>query len=374
MVRMRPARLAGLLCFLWLAAPLARSAVQQSAATPEVAQPTGRAPDLDAAALRARVAAWQTERAIPGLSVAIGRGREVVFACGVGQADVENDVPATERTVYRLASVSKPITAVVILQLVEQQRLRLDQDVRTLLPEFAPDRAVTVQRLLGHLGGVRHYRRGEAESTERYATQRHGLVRFAGDPLVHDPGTAFLYSTYGYNLLAAVAEVVAGQPFAALVRERIAVPADAPSLRDDDQQAIIPHRAQGYVRIDGELRNARLMDGSYKLGGGGLCANAPDLVRFGLALQGGRLVSAAAFAAMTTSMQDAAGKATGYGMGLRIGEHRGRRELAHAGAQARVSTGLVLWPEQQLAAVVLCNLEGERPLALARELLDLLAP
>jgi CubicO group peptidase (beta-lactamase class C family) len=355
----------------------ALAAQSPAAAPPAVAPALGAAlaPDAFAAAVRAAAGQWQVQHEVPGMSVAIGIGGQVVFAGGFGQADLENDVPANADTVYRLASISKTVTAVAALQLVEQGRLQLDGDVRTWVPEFpAKPWPVTLRQLLGHLGGVRHYRRDEGESTAHYATQREGLARFAADPLLHEPGSQYLYSTYGYNLVAAAVEAAAGASFAEYVQKSIAAPAGAGTLQDDDVRRLIRHRAQGYRRTDGALQNSALMDGSYKLGGGGLCCSAPDLVRFGMALLDGRLLSAASLQAMTTPGRTNDGKATTYGLGVALAERGGRREIAHSGAQARVSTALCLLPEPRVVAAVLCNLEGVRPMVLARQLADLGAP
>lgn len=316
----------------------------------------------------AAIEAFVAEHRVPGLSCAIAVGGRSVLERGFGLADVENAVPATATTVYRLASISKPITAVLAMQLAERGELDLDADVHRIVPAW-PEQPwpVTTRQLLAHLGGVRHYR-GEAESTVPYATQTASLGRFAGDPLVHEPGTKHLYSTYGFNLVAAVLEARAGAPFARLVQERIAGPCAAPTLQADDSRRLIRGRAQGYVLVDGELQNSALMDSSYKLGGGGLCASAPDLLRFALALQDGRLVRAETLAAMWSPQQTRAGKVLDYGLGFGLGRHAGRREVSHSGAQARVSTLLYLLPDQGLVVVLLCNLERVRLLPLARRL------
>ncbi|MCC7399724.1 MAG: beta-lactamase family protein, partial [Planctomycetes bacterium] len=252
-----------------------------------------------AARAEAAILEKQKAAAIPGISCAIARvDAGVVFARGYGEADVENAVPATAATVYRLASISKPITAICALRLAEALRLDLDADVHTFVPEWpAKQWPVSTRQLLGHLGGVRHYR-GEAESTVHHATQRAGLVRFAADPLVHEPGTAHLYSTYGFNLAAAAIEVAAAKSFPEVVRELVAGPSGAATLQDDDPGRVIPHRAQGYVRVDQELRNSALMDASYKLGGGGLCCSAEDLARVGVALLAGKLLRPESLTAM----------------------------------------------------------------------------
>lgn len=324
--------------------------------------------DLPALVERA-IAERMAQDGVPGVSVAIGIGDRIALARGFGFADVENDVPATADTVYRLASISKPVTAVAALILRDAGRLDLDADVRTLVPAFPEQQwPVTTRQLLGHLGGVRHYRRGEAESTVHHRRALDGLVRFGDDPLLHEPGTKFLYSTYGYNLAAMAVEAAGGASFAEVVRARVALPAGADSLRDDDVRAIIKHRAQGYVKVGGQLQNSQLMDGSYKLGGGGLCSNAPDLVRFAQALMAGRLLRPESVQELWTVQHTADGTATGYGLGFGVDEHDGRRAVSHSGAQARVSTALYLLPDQQVAVAILGNLEGVRWMPVARAL------
>lgn len=314
------------------------------------------------------------EAQIPGLSCTIGVGGELVFQRGFGFADLENEVPATAATVYRLGSISKPVTAVLAMGLAAEGRLDLDADVHGLVPEWPQKRwPVTTRQLLAHLGGVRHYR-GEAESTVHYATQVAGLERFAADELLHEPGTKYLYSTYGYNLIAAVVEKVAQKPFAVVVRERIAERAGAPTLQDDDLHRIIRGRAQGYVREGGVLQNSELMDGSYKLGGGGLCSSSDDLVRFAQALMDGRLVGEETLRLLWTPQSTKDGTRIDYALGFRVGEHRVHRTVFHGGAQARVSTFLLLLPDAHVAIALLCNLERVRLQPVALQLAAIVVP
>jgi len=322
-------------------------------------------------AVEAELLRQQQADRIPGLSCAIAVRGELVARIGLGLADVENDVPATPQTVYRLASISKPITAVLAMQLVERGELDLDADVHTLVPEWPAQRwPVTTRQLLAHLGGVRHYQ-GEAECTVHYGTQRQGLVRFAADPLLHEPGSRHHYSTYGYNLVGAVVESRTGQPFPQVLRERIAGPANAPSLQDDDVRRIVRGRAQGYVRKDEQLQNSELMDASYKLGGGGLCASAEDLARVCVALLDGVLLRPETLQAMWTRQRTSAGEEVGYGLGFRVERDGKHLRVWHSGAQARVSTMLLLLPTERIAVVVLCNLEQVRLQPLAFRIAEL---
>ena len=306
---------------------------------------------------------------IPGLSCAAFVGDRIVYARGFGLSDVENDVLATTETVCRLASISKPLTAVLVMQLVEEGALDLDQDLHGLVPEWPKKRwPVTTRQLLGHLGGVRHYQ-GEGESTRRYANQRAGLLRFAQDPLRHQPGTRYLYSTYGFNLAAAAVETLREQPFAEVLAARIAKPAAAGSLQDDDAWRIIRHRSQGYVRRMGKLQNSQLMDSSYKLGGGGLCSSAPDLARVAQALLAGKLIQREARERLWKEQRTKAGEGTGYGLGFSLSTLDGERQVGHSGAQSRVSTNLQMLPDRGVGVVVLCNLQGVKLGGLMRRLL-----
>lgn len=334
--------------------------------------PRGQSEPAWLGAVRAAIERQRAAEDIPGISAAIGVGDAIPFAAGFGLADVENDVPATDRTVYRLASISKPVTAVCAMRLVEAGALDLDRPVHEFLPAWPEKRwPVTTRQLLAHLGGVRHYKPGEGECTVHYPSQTAALVRFAEDPLLHEPGSTYTYTTFGYNLVAAAVERAAGKRFPLVVRELVAEPSGAATLQDDDLRRIIRHRAQGYVFRGVKLQNSQLMDGSYKLGGGGLCCSAPDLVRFGQALSAGRLVGRETLELMWTPQVTTGGEPVGYGLGFRIGERDGRREVMHSGAQSRVSTVLYMLPEQRIVIALLCNLERVRLLALARELADL---
>lgn len=332
---------------------------------------------VDSSSIRAALQSKIAQASIPGLSCAVVLGDDVVYAEGFGFADVENDVVATENTVYRLASISKPITAVLAMQLVEQGKLDLDADVGSFLSAWPKKRwPVTTRQLLAHLGGVRHYKLMEGESTRRYPNQIAGLARFAKDPLLHEPGTKYRYSTFGFNLVAAVVESAYGQSFGAVLKQRIAIPCEAPSLQDDDQRRIIKGRAQGYVLRRGpvgasqlgQLQNSKLMDSSYKLGGGGLCSSAKDLARFAAAVMAGRLLKPETTAAMWTRQKKTDGKLIGCGLGFGLQTVRGQRFVQHSGAQSRVSTMLCMMPDDRIGVAIMCNLEGVRLKKVAHEI------
>jgi serine beta-lactamase-like protein LACTB, mitochondrial len=337
--------------------------------------PAGLAPAA-VEAVESLVASTMAAERIPGLSVAVVTRSELRFAAGFGQADLENTVPATAETVYRLASVSKPITAVAALQLAEQGKLDLDAPVQRYVPSF-PQKPwpVTTRALLGHLSGLRHYAEGEFESTRHYNTLADALPIFQDDPLVQEPGTKYLYSTYGYTLVGVVIEAAAGTTFADYVRKSVFEPAGMAGARVDDVFEIVPHRAHGYQKgPGGTLQNSGLADTSYKTPGGGLCATAPDLARFAVAVWNGTLLKAQTRREMFTSQKTHDGRRTGYGLGWAVSTGRqGRKEVFHRGDQQRVTSLLYTQPDRGLAIALFANLEGIGPpiFALARQIADI---
>lgn len=310
------------------------------------------------AAIEAVIGETMRAHGIPGLTAAVRRG-EVLWTRGFGEADVENHVPATPETVFRLASLSKPITAVAVMQLAEKGVLDLDADVRRYVPGF-PRKPwpITSRQLLSHLAGIRHYRGDEWSSVKRYASVLEALDLFQDDALAHEPGSRYLYSTHGYSLLGAVVEAVAGRPLLEQLRSAVFSPAGMTSARDDDARELLRGRAQGYERTpDGRLVNSAPSDTSYKVPGGGLVATATDIARFGGAFLEGRLVSRSSVSEMLTAQKTRDGTSTAYGLGWAVRDAAGPREAWHTGGQHRVSNAVLLRPDSAVVAVLLTNLE-----------------
>ena len=284
-------------------------------------------------------------------------------------------MPGKAVTAYRLGSVSKPITAVAVLKLVEEGKLDLDAPIQRYVPSF-PEKAfpVTARQLLGHMGGIRHYRDDEPPNTKAYSGVENGLSFFREDALVAEPGTRYVYSTYGYNLLGTAVEGASGRPYLDYVREVVFARAGMTTIRVDEVRPLIPNRAQGYVRTKaGELQNSGLADVSYKVPGGGFIATAPDVARFGSALAGGILLNRESLAAMLTPQREKGGRSTSYGLGLDLSATGKRREAWHTGGQERVSTVVFLLPDEGVGVAVLTNLEGvgHDLVALARRLAEI---
>jgi CubicO group peptidase (beta-lactamase class C family)/D-alanyl-D-alanine dipeptidase len=324
--------------------------------------------------LRDLVTAELNQQGIPGLTLAIYVDGEIRFNEGFGWADLEHRVPAAANTSYRTASIAKPMTATVLLRLVEQGKLDLDADIRKYYAGFPSKQwVVTSRQLLGHLGGIRHYKnRSEPQSARHFFDTASAIQVFADDPLVHEPGTKFLYSSFGYNLLGAVAEAVADRPFQQLLAQFVWEPAGMTATVVDDTFAIIPHRARGYARYSsaqiaqfpagnryqtGKLYNAPLHDTSMKIPAGGLLSTSGDLVQFAAALHGHVLLEEASLEQAWAAQVTADGGKTNYGLGWKIHDDG---SISHSGGQAGTSTLLIHHPQHRIAVAAMCNLQRAR--------------
>lgn len=315
---------------------------------------------------------------VPGISVAVVQDGELVWSSGFGMADLENFVPATPFTLFRLGSISKPITATAILQLSERGRLDLDAEVQKYCPAFPKKEwPITTRELLGHLGGIRHYNpdgKGDIpdDSAKHFASMEESLQIFAGDPLVAKPGTKFQYSTYGYTLLGCVLEGAASEKYVNYVKENIFEPAGMAETQADDFFAIVPHRSRWYHKDKSSVvQNAGVLDSSYKIPGGGLISSADDMAQFEIAILANKLLKPATRDLMWTPQKAADGSQNGYALGWGTQKKYGLALVEHTGGQQGTSTSILLVPERRAGIVVLANMDNVDSAALSTEILKI---
>ena len=311
------------------------------------------------------VAKFMAANSVPGISVAVVKNGEYVWSAGFGMADLENSVPATSQTLYRLASVSKPITAVAAMQLWQQGKLDLDAPVQKYCPAFPekPEGPITTRELLSHMAGIRHYQLGQALDPQ-IASIKHlkdpipgGLDFFKNDALVSKPGAEFHYSTYGYTLIGCVIEGAAGSKYVDYVTKSVLTPAGMSSTQADDRFTIIPRRTRFYQKDEnGHVLNADFLDSSYKIPGGGWLASAEDMARFEVAILNDTLVKRSTRDLMWTATLDKDG--AGYGLGWGVTKQGDTGTFSHDGGQQGTSTFIAVVPEQKLGIVVLINMEA----------------
>jgi CubicO group peptidase (beta-lactamase class C family) len=314
------------------------------------------------------ISAFMEANKVPGLSIALSKGN-LYWEKGFGCSDLENKVPAKPETAYRLASVSKSMTALAVMKLYVDGKLDLNAEVQNYVPYFPKKKwPVLIRQVLGHLGGVSHYRNYEEEGsfTEHYDSER-AIGVFADWELIAEPGTEYNYSSYGFNLLAAAVEGASGRPFGEYMRENVWGPLGMADTRLDDPYDLIPNRARGYGLVNGEVKNSRFVDISSRFGAGGLRSTAPDLIRYVKGLYAGKVILVEAVQEMWSSMATSDGRFTDYGMGWGTSPWSGYWVISHSGGQPETSTYLFFIPWDDFAVAVCCNREGAPVNEIARE-------
>ena len=300
-------------------------------------------------------------RGVPGLSVTVARDGKIIYSEGFGFADLEERVPAKPTTKFRIASVSKPLTAVALAKLVEQNKLDLDAPIQKYVPAF-PDKGepITPRLLAGHLGGIRHYKDDEFHIQKHYNSVLEGLGIFKNDPLVSPPGTKFNYSSYGFNLLSAAIEEACVKDFLSCMHDLEFTPLGLNNTVPDQPSEIIGQRSRFYVHEkDTPIQNAPYVDNSYKWAGGGFLSTTEDLARFGSALLQPDFLSKESLALLFTSQKTKSGEETGYGMGFSVGKSKsGQRIFHHSGGAVGGTSQLILYPDQHLVIAMICNYSG----------------
>jgi serine beta-lactamase-like protein LACTB, mitochondrial len=325
--------------------------------------------------------AFMAKTHAPGVSVAVVENGEYEWAEGFGLADIENNVPASEYTLFRLGSISKSLTATGAMQIWERGQLDLDSPVQKYCPAFPKKEwPITTREAMGHLGGIRHYKSGSQDDPEIGNTKHFGdpiqagLDFFKNDPLVAQPGTSFHYSTQGYTLVGCIMEGASGEKYVDYMRRHVFATAGMEQTQADDRFAIIPYRTRFYRKNDsGIVQNADFLDSSYKIPGGGWLSSAEDMARFEVAILNDKLLKRATRDLMWTPLKPSDGSKDDYGLGWATREDDGIAEVGHTGGQQGTSTAFFIAPAQRLGVVVLTNMEDTDATGLAVEIVKIVA-
>jgi len=329
--------------------------------------------------VQAAVSRFMATTHAPGVAVAVVENGEYEWGGGFGFADLENNVPASEDTLFRLGSISKSLTAVGALQLWERGKIDLDAPVQNYCPAFPQkQQPITTREVMGHLGGIRHYKQGpddlEGGNTRHFDNPiEAGLDFFKNDPLVADPGTHFHYSTQGYTLVGCVMEGASGTRYLDLMRQNVLAPAGMEHTQADNRFAIIPFRTRFYQKTEsGTVENAEFLDSSYKIPGGGWISSAEDMARFEVAVLNDKLIKRSTRALMWTPLKPSDGSKDSYGLGWAVNHENGIPVVGHSGGQQGTSTDFKIVPDQRAGVVVLTNMDGLDPDKLATQILHIL--
>jgi D-alanyl-D-alanine carboxypeptidase len=305
---------------------------------------------------------------VSSVSAAMVRGHDTLLFKAYGIADRETSRAATPSTVYEIGSLTKQFTASAIMRLVEQGKLKLDDDIGQYVPRFPlQGHHVTIRNLLNHTSGIRNY-------TATPAWRPHwaddlppdsipGFV--ANDKFDFEPGTKENYSNTGYHLLGLIIEKVTGMPYASYVQQQFFAPLGLTQTRYCESHPTDPRMAKGYSVNNGTLAPAAYLSMTIPYSAGALCSTPGDFIAWERAFHAGKVVSAASYHDMTTPPALPAGAPTNYGFGLSVGALAGHRAITHSGGIPGFSTVQLYLPDDSLLIVVFTNSDelGPEPVA-----------
>jgi D-alanyl-D-alanine carboxypeptidase len=296
---------------------------------------------------------------VAGVAIQVTQHGKAVLSKGYGTANLEWNTPVREDTVFRIASVTKSITAASILVLAEKGLLSLDDKLSKYLPDFPRANEVTIRQLLTHTSGLVDYPgaypRKEEWVMQKSMAQMLDIIAHLSPTYHFDPGSDYRYSNSGYYILGFIVEKISGRDLGAFMRENIFSKVGMDDTSMDLAENIVPNRASGYDAVAGQpgkFQNALYFPYTYPGPAGGLRSTVGDLSKWYLALLDGKVIGPELLKEMTTP-----GSPTqrDYGYGLRAGNQRGHRFLMHTGHISGFNAFAKVFPDDALTIVMLAN-------------------
>ncbi|MEO8448636.1 MAG: serine hydrolase domain-containing protein [Gemmatimonadota bacterium] len=298
-----------------------------------------------------------------GVTVAVEQRGRLILAKGYGYEDLEQDVPATAETVFKIGSITKQFTAVGVMQLVEQGKLRLEDEITAYLPDYpTQNHHVTLHHLLTHTSGIKSYTSlgpafwGRAARLDLAEDQLIGM--FDHEPFDFAPGERYLYNNSAFFLLGRIIGKVSGEPYPAYLQRHILAPLGLTNTSYCDDRALVPHRAEGYEVVAGVLKRAAPISMTAPGAAGSICSTVLDLLGWQRSFNAATLISPASRDRIRTEATLTSGQGTHYGYGVGVGALGGRRLFSHSGGINGFVSWLGYFPDDDLTIAVLTNTDG----------------
>ena len=308
------------------------------------------------------------DKNLPGLSVAVGVGGNIVWAEGFGWADLEKRVKVSPDTQFRIGTASVALTSAAVGVLLEKRQLNLDDEIQTYVPSYPKKQwPVTLRQLMAHVAGVRNDGGDEGPLLSEHCERPVDALRsFADNALLFEPGTKFHYSSYGWILVSAAVEAAADdEPFLTFMRRQIFAPLGMERTRADSATEAIADKATAYFpRFAAEPKYGpdlmREIDYSCYAGSSAFVSTPSDLARFVMGINSGKLLQPATVQALQAEQRLAAGEGTGYGLGwdLETVEFAGKqtRLVGHDGdSLGGMVASFMTFPEHGIVVAVTSN-------------------
>ncbi|MDB4888952.1 MAG: hypothetical protein JWL61_807 [Gemmatimonadetes bacterium] len=315
---------------------------------------------------------YLAESRAPSASFAVIRGNDTLAYGAHGLANVDAWRAPTATTIYEIGSITKQFTSAAVMKLVEEGRVKLDDDLSKFVPQLPlHGKKVSIRQLLNHTSGIHSYTSSpEWAKTWKDELSPDAIVNFvAADTFDFAPGTAYRYNNTGYVLLGMVIEKASGQKYAKYLDAQFFKPLGLKQTSYCPSKTSDPEFALGYSKGPSGTVRAQFLDLSHPFSAGALCSTVGDYAKWQRALDGGKVVSPASYALMSTADTLNSGRKINYGFGLVPGMFNGHKTVSHTGGIPGFATAETYVPDDSLSIVVFTNFDGESPQTLVQNLL-----
>lgn len=296
------------------------------------------------------------EEIIPGASVTVTKQGKIIWQGGYGYADISKKTPVDpQKTIFRVASMSKAITGVLLARLQEQKKFDWNLSLYEYVPNFPPKPFdFTIKQLAGHLAGIRSYKANEYTLNKKYSIEE-GIDLFKDDILQSAPGTKFLYSSYGINLISLAVEKCLNKKFEDIAKDEVFKPLNM-WRTFPDRGKIITDEAIPYTRTKKGLDKATEVNNYFKLAGGGFLSTSHDIAKMGTAIERHSFLSQAVENEMLKKQCTTDDVEINYGIGWQNQrDWNGRDYFGHTGMGVGGFGWLSVYPNEQVVIVMLFN-------------------
>jgi len=296
------------------------------------------------------------EEIIPGASVTVTKQGKIIWQGGYGYADISKKTPVDpQKTIFRVASMSKAITGVLLARLQEQKKFDWNLSLYEYVPNFPPKPFdFTIKQLAGHLAGIRSYKANEYTLNKKYSIEE-GIDLFKDDILQSAPGTKFLYSSYGINLISLAIEKCLNKKFEDIAKDEVFKPLNM-WRTFPDRGKIITDEATPYTRTKKGLDKATEVNNYFKLAGGGFLSTSHDIAKMGTAIERHSFLSQAIENEMLKKQCTTDDVEINYGIGWQNQrDWNGHDYFGHTGMGVGGFGWLSVYPNEQVVIVMLFN-------------------
>lgn len=301
----------------------------------------------------------------PGFAIQISKDGKTIYQKAVGKANLELDVDITPDHIFRIGSITKQFTTAAILKLKEQGKLSLQDELTKYIPDYPTGgNKITVEHLMTHTSGIKSYTSMPEFRTEfmsTHMTPKELIAVFKDEPMDFKTGEKELYNNSAYILLGFIIEKVSGKSYEEYIETEIFEPLGMTHSSYEVESDIIPNRAYGYDREDGNYINAPYLSMTLPYAAGSLLSTTDDLRKWHTAFMNDEVVNEASRTAAHTSAKLLDGTETGYGYGWGIGEFKGSKRIGHSGGINGFLSDSQYFPEEKILITVLSNCNCHSP-------------